>query len=699
VIVSVGSTGGFGYQPLVSAGGTAVVSASGTISSVSIGNSGSGYRAGIQTVNVGVTTQNTGTPSIQNIGTATISGGNIISVTINTPGSGYTTTNPPIVIFDTPLSYSNIPLEYSSTSVSGSGVQATVDIVVGQGSSVIDFEIRNLGYNYGQQQILTVPVGGSTGIPTDPTKTFSEFKLTIERTESDEFAGWHLGELEVLDKIESNFNGTKRSFTINRNGSPLTIRAAEGSSIDVQATLLVFLNDILQVPGEGYTFTGGSTLTFAEPPKGPAADGSFDGDKCKILFYKGSGDVDVTFRDVLETVKEGDTLRIMGDTKQDVRLVDEVTSSDTVSTLAYTGPGIDGNPDNKRPVTWCKQRNDKFIDGQFVSKSRELNEALVNPTTNIIQSVGVGTTIVFVSSVKSFFDPRNENQTTTNTQKIIIVSQDSVVGASATAIVSVGGTISSISVSDGGKGYSSAPAVTIGNPVGYGTTARANATATISGGVVTSIAVGSTSGFGYTSTSVPQVLVEPPSLTAEVNTSASYTGDFGGIVGVKTTSVGVASTGFVLDFFIPVDSFLRNTSIVGSAITISGIQTGYYFTVSNSNVGSGVTSLYQDGSTLGIGTQFLDGVFEAAAVSVATTAVAGVGITYVARVTTSVSNLGNISGIGLTEYYGDFSWGRIVLGNRTNAKAFNAYTQNGVTGISTSAKVTRVKPLKHSGYS
>ena len=56
--------------------------------------------------------------------------------------------------------------------------------------------------------------------------------------------------------------------------------------------------------------------------------------------------------------------------------------------------------------------------------------------------------------------------------KIIIVSQDSVVGASATAIVSVGGTISSISVSDGGKGYSSAPAVTIGNPVGYGTTAR-----------------------------------------------------------------------------------------------------------------------------------------------------------------------------------------------------------------------------------
>ena len=56
VIVSVGMTDqGLGFQPLISAGGTATVSAAGTISAISIGNSGSGYRAGIQTVvNVGV---------------------------------------------------------------------------------------------------------------------------------------------------------------------------------------------------------------------------------------------------------------------------------------------------------------------------------------------------------------------------------------------------------------------------------------------------------------------------------------------------------------------------------------------------------------------------------------------------------------------------------------------------------------------
>jgi hypothetical protein len=79
--------------------------------------------------------------------------------------SGYTSTNPPYVIFDDPLSYSNLPLIYSSVPL-GVGTQATVNVVVGQGSSVIDFEIINTGYGYIEDQILTVPIGGPTGIPT-----------------------------------------------------------------------------------------------------------------------------------------------------------------------------------------------------------------------------------------------------------------------------------------------------------------------------------------------------------------------------------------------------------------------------------------------------------------------------------------------------------------------------------------------------
>ena len=60
------------------------------------------------------------------------------------------------MIIDDPLSYSNLPLIYSSEST-GIGTQATVDIVVGQGSSIINFEIKNTGYSYDNGQILTVP--------------------------------------------------------------------------------------------------------------------------------------------------------------------------------------------------------------------------------------------------------------------------------------------------------------------------------------------------------------------------------------------------------------------------------------------------------------------------------------------------------------------------------------------------------------
>ena len=76
---------------LVAAGGTAIISGFGTISSISIGNSGSGYRSGIQTtVNVGVGTSSTGTGNIEFVGVASISNGHIVSVAITNPGRFHT---------------------------------------------------------------------------------------------------------------------------------------------------------------------------------------------------------------------------------------------------------------------------------------------------------------------------------------------------------------------------------------------------------------------------------------------------------------------------------------------------------------------------------------------------------------------------------------------------------------------------------
>ena len=78
--------------------------------------------------------------------------------------------------------------------------------------------------------------------------------------------------------------------------------SAKGSKINVQDVLLIFVNDILQIPGKAYKFNGGSLLRFTEAPK--------EGDTCKIMFYKGTATVDVNDVEVLETVKPGDDIII-----------------------------------------------------------------------------------------------------------------------------------------------------------------------------------------------------------------------------------------------------------------------------------------------------------------------------------------------------------------------------------------------------
>jgi hypothetical protein len=697
IIVSVGSTNGFGYQPLVSAGGTAIVSIAGTIQSISIGNSGSGYRSGYQTVNVGVGTSSLYSPNIQFIGTATISGGRIVSVAITNPGLGYTSTNPPYVFFDSPLPYNNIPLIYSSSSSAGLGTGALVDIVVGQGSSVINFEIKNFGYGYGQQQILTIPISGNVGVPTNPNLSFNEFSIIIERTYNDSFSGWTIGDLQLLDPLDSLFDGKRVNFPISVNGNQTTIRTRVGSNIDIESTLLVFINDVLQVPGEGYTFKGGSTITFTEPP--------VEGDTSKLIFYKGTGEIDTVFVDILETVKPGDTLQINSDDsryQQSKRSVNEIVSSDVVRTNVYSGTGISDDSNLLRPVAWCKQMTDMIIDEVNVTKDRVQYEPYIYPVTNIIQNVTTSSTEIFVESVKTFFDSADEyvqNGTAEKPQKnVIIFSQDEVVGAAATAVVSVGGSITSISITNGGSGYTTAPAVTISSPVGIGTTS-ATATASITAGVVTSISV-SYAGYGYTSSNPPQILIESPIIKYEQIRDVDYSGDFGIITGISTVTSGVASTGIVFDLFIPLDSYLRDLNInqVGSATTgISGIQTGYYFIVDNSNIGNKVNSLRQGNTIVGVGSTYLDNIYQAVAVSIAQTAVPGIGITYVTKVTVSVQNYNGLSGIGYSRYFGNYSWGRLSDLTRENPSNFEIYN-NGVTGISTSPVVRRLNKLKYSNY-
>ena len=69
-------------------------------------------------------------------------------------------------------------------------------------------------------------------------------------------------ELDVLDRVDEFIDGVRKDFPLTKAGSIVSIVAAKGSKINVEDVLLIFVNNTLQVFGEGYTFDGGSTVVF-----------------------------------------------------------------------------------------------------------------------------------------------------------------------------------------------------------------------------------------------------------------------------------------------------------------------------------------------------------------------------------------------------------------------------------------------------
>jgi len=620
--------------------------------------------------------------------------------------------NRPLSLFvDDPLSYTNIPINY--VGAANSGLNGTVDIVVGNGSSIVDFSINNKGVGYKEGEVLTISTGGLTGIPTTgTTSNFRNFELTVQKVFSDEFTGWSVGVLQPLDDPSVLFDGATRSFNLSLAGNQISIRSPRGSKVDVEKVLIITINDILQEPGKGYEFPGGSVIKFAEPPK--------PGDSCKILFYKGTGDdTDVIFREVIETVKTGDTLTLGYDNaagqstnlQEEARTVTNINSTDQVETFAYFGPGNTEDETLSRRVKWCRQTEDKLINEKRVGKDRELYEPQIHPYAYITKSVGIGSTTIYVDRLRPVFNAQNENDTALTFQnKFKFATQTVTSGAAATAVVSDTGTISSIVLSDGGVGYSTAT-ITVGSPsVGF-VTATANPVIGV-GETISSITI-TNAGTGYTNTNPPVVLVSEPSYSEEENSAADYAGDSGIIVGFGTTTTSGLTTQFVFDLHIPFDSKLRDESIVGTAVTLSGLEQGDFFIVSNSNVGSAttsITSLNQSGGTAGVGKSFVDNVYVVAhSENIIRTirldaAGVGIGTTVCRRVFTNVTQPKfDTSGIGTQSTstvagYGDYSWGKIILASRAGLNSYTAYTENGILGITTSTRVERSAPLKFKNY-
>lgn len=686
VIVSVGSTQGFGFQPLVSAGGTAIVSIAGTIQSISIGNSGSGYRPGIQTsIVVSIETQSGLIP----VGSASVSNGVIVGISVTHVGSGYTATNPPKVIIDSPLNYENIHLIYDSTNA-GVGTEAKVDIVVGYGNSIIEFNLVNTGYGYSVGDVLTFEIGGNTGIPTNSALQYSPFKILVDEVFNDKFNAWYPGQFVVLDDFDNQFDGFRKRFTLKENGVVANFVVERGSPIQLDQNILVFINDTLQVPNDSYIFNGGSQIEFVEAPK--------PGSSVKVLFFRGSGS-DVSEVEVIPTIKSGDKIKLIDQLyplknvyTENQRIVSDVSIVDSVYTSSYFGPGITSDFSIKRTIEWCKQKDDFYLDENIVSKSRKELDSNIFPSSSLIYSVGVGSTSIFVQNVRPLFNYSPEILPLAK-QNVKIISQNEKSPAIATAIVSAGGTISDIIILDGGIGFTTSPTISISQPSNGSV---AIATCSISGiGTIVSISI-TNAGAGYTSSNPPKVLIQQEPIITELITGVSYEGDSGIISGVGTTSIAGIVTGITFDFYIPKDSIFRDSSQVGSAITVSGIQTGYYFVVYDSTIGNGVTSINDDLSILGIGTNFLDNVYQVGKIEYITENAVGFGITTdMLRITTNVQSYNNLTGIGNSQFFGRFSWGRLYDFSRSaNPKEFVVSLNNGISGLSTAPIILRNTPMR-----
>lgn len=685
IIVSLGSTPGLGFAPLVGASVTAILNITGEIIGISTdSNFGSGYNS---PVSIGISDVS-GSGAVLS---AVVGAGGTLLFSVNNGGFGYTN---PYIEIPTPT-YSNLPvigvsrLGIGTTSDTGTGL--LIDIEVGASSTtgigstlfeVSSFKISRPGYGFSRGDVFK-PVGLVTaiGIP----NIIEDFQITVLDTFTDSFSSWQFGELDYIDSIKNLQDGKRVRFPLRYNSEILSfeinIDNPDSQVIEFDALLVIFINGILQNPEESYIFNGGSILEFIEPPK-------ID-DRVDIFFYQGTRGLDSIRIESKEILKTGDFVQVVKNNNllnitktQDLRLIENIISSDIIETNLYLGEGIDEI--NFKPINWTKQKIDRIINGDIVYKSRNSISASVYPTSKIIKNISSADTQIFVDDASLF---NYENESFINFDAIVISGEPDPVSAELNANVSIGGTIESISIVSGGSGYTgSSIEVKIASPltvgvstllpmdVGIGIGETATAIATILNGQVSNPITITNPGLGYSIGLEPSVIVPLPKIDVENISSVSDVIGFNGtIVGISTSN-GISPATLSLEFTVNYDT----------SLPFSDLQIGYPIYVSDTAVGNGITSIdFDDMSLVGIGTNFVDNIYYVHAISSPSL---GVGI-----ITCNILSTTSPLGISTTgDYLGKFSWGRLSGFTRSSSPVSIAVTGNTIdVGLSTFPTIQR----------
>jgi hypothetical protein len=668
LIVSLGSTPGLGYAPLVGASVTAVVSG-GVITSIGIGTSGnwgSGYRS---PVSIAVT-DSTGSSAVIS---ANVGAGGTLSFTVSNGGSNYT--NPSIII--SPPNYENLPV----IGVSRLGIGLTTDtgydlllnVEVGASSTtgigstlfeVTDFKITRSGYGFKKGDVIK-PIGLVTAYGLD--NPLQEFELTILDTFNDSFSAWQFGKLDYIDSIKNLQNGSRTVFPLIYNSQLLSFEKSD-PDIDFDSLLIIFINGILQKPGAAYQFDGGTSFTFSEAPE--------ESDDVDIFFYRGT-DVDSQIFNITETIKPGDSVQVFKSNQylqntitQDKRIVVDITTSDTLQTELYNLQGID--IENYKPVNWTKQKNDLIINNQIISKSRDSIESQVYPTAKIIKDLNSNDTEIYVENVELF---NYENELIPQFNALIVSGTNDPVSAAVTAVISSAGTVQSLVINSPGSGYVGASIdakISAPSKIGVGIGFTATATISIVNGSLNTPIVITNPGLGYTFSAPPQVIIPLPDPVYEnILDITSISGSYGNIIGIASTS-GIG-TSLAIKFTIDPSVSPFNNWSVGQPI--------YIF---DTKVGQGVTSIYSlDNQVVGVGTIFLDNIYNISAFN------ASVGI-----ITCNVLSNSYLVGIATTgSSIGKFSWGKLSGFSRSSSPI-----SIGVSGYIVDSGLSTFPTIQRRGY-
>ena len=641
--------------------------------------------------------------------TATVGAGGTLAFNVVSAGTSYV--NPEIIIPEP--NYDNLPV----IGVSRQGIGATtdtgslllVDVKVSAAKTTVgiastafeisEFSIARPGHSFKVGDRFK-PVGLVTAAHLSA--PLQEFELEVTQIFNDKFSAWQFGEIDYIDSIQNLQDGSRTRFPLFFNGQLLSfekdLNNARSQLIDLNAVLLIFINGVLQEPGSSYTFEGGTTFEFEEAPRAEA--------KVDIFFYKGQDGIDVDTADIQQTIKIGDELRLFKhpvgfSTSQNAeRTIKELLGAKLVETDIYTGPGIDEK--NSKPFRWTKQKVDVVLGGKRIDKSREILEPQIYPTANIIGDLTVSSgegnvNGIFVDDAEVFFYEKGNHLSASNPNEsdgnynlafssvdALITSGKINVGASATAIVSSAGTISSLDITNAGSGYASA-IVKISAPseIGVGIGSTAVATATVTNGAVTSISV-TNPGLGYSNLTPPQVIIDLPPYQTEKITSIDNVEGFTGIItGISTTTVSGQSA---LKFFFRADK-TANTLLVGYPVFIK-----------DTTVGTGVVSVdTHNSSVVGVGSTFLDNIYKVHAVS--STGENG-------EITCNIQN-GQTTGVGagltgnfnnsnpgIATHLGRISWGRLY-----NASRASSPISIGVTGLTVNSGLSTFPTIQRKNYS